>query len=483
MEQVIGQVILLLPEILLAAVAIIIMLLPRGAHKLAWGLAAMAVAAAALMEISLWGVDTAALGGAWQIDHFAVFAKVMLLGLGFISIIGSYDFTDSIAQNAAAKTREYYALLLAAMLGLVILPSATDYITLFIAFELISIATYVLPMANPNNERGFEASLKYFLTGAFSSAIILYGLSLLYGFCGTLNIAESAQVLGWLGLHPMAALAYALLLVGFGYKMAMVPMHWWAADTYFGAPAATTGFISSVTQKGAFIVAMKLVLVTFVFSSQMAALLLGLLCAITMTVGNVLALLQDDVKRMMAYSSVAHAGNIPVGIAVGTALGVAGSFLHILAHGLMTIGAFLVIRMVAVHKGGTKLSDFAGLARQMPGVAAAFMLILLSFGGIPPLLGFWSKMLMVVAAVGLGGWYTVLAVVLVLNSALSLVYYARVIRDMYAKPVEVELLQAAKPGITAEKAAVVLAAVLLLVLGLLPNVLTEWAAAAATALW
>lgn len=478
MEQIWGQMILLLPEILLAAVAIIVMLLPRGAHKAAWVLAAMAVGAASLMEISLWGVETEALGGVWQVNHFAVFAKVMLLGLGFVSIIGSYDFTEGIA-----KAREYYALLLAAMLGLVIIPSAADYVTLLIAFELISMATYVLPMVDPDNDEGFEATLKYFLTGAFSSAIIVYGLSLLYGFCGTLNIADCAEVLMLVGLHPLAAVAYVLLLVGFGYKMALVPMHLWAVDTYHGAPGPTTGFISGVTQKGAFIVAMKLVLVTFVFASQFAALLLGLLCAVTMTVGNVLALLQKDVKRMLAYSSVAHAGNIPVGIAVGTAMGVAGSFLHILAHGLMTIGAFFVIRQVAVHKGGTKLTDFAGLARQMPGLAVAFMLILLSFGGIPPLLGFWSKMLMVVAAVGLGGWYTVLAVVLVLNSALSLVYYARVIRDMYAKPVEVELIQPVGVGISAEKAAVVLCAVLLLVLGLLPNVLTEWAAAATTALW
>lgn len=476
--QILDQLILLLPEVLLAAMAIIVMLLPRGARKMAWVLAAVALGAALLMEASLWGVDTEALGGAWQINAFAVFAKVMLLGLGFISVIGSYDFTAGIG-----RAREYYALLLAAMLGLCIIPSATDYITMLIAFEQISIATYVLPMADAESDTGHEATLKYFVTGAFSSAIILYGLSLLYGFCGTLNIKATADVLGWVGLHPLAAVAYALLLVGFGYKMAMVPMHLWAADTYQGAPAATTGFISGVTQKGAFIVVMKLVLVSFVFNVPLASVLLGLLCAVTMTVGNVMALLQKDVKRMLAYSSVAHAGNIPVGIAVGTAMGVAGSFLHILAHGLMTIGAFFIIRLVAVHKGSTAYRDFAGLSRQMPGIAATFALILLSYGGIPPLLGFWSKMLMVVAAVGLGGWYTVLAVVLVLNSALSLVYYAWVIRDMYAKPAEVNLLKPATAGITAEKAAVALCVVLLLVLGLLPNLLTEWAAAAATALW
>lgn len=475
--QIVDQLILLLPEILLAAMAIIVMLLPRGAHKVAWLLSAVAVGAALLMEMSLWGIEAEALGGAWQVDEFAVFAKVMLLGLGFVSIIGAYDFTENVP-----KAREYYALLLAAMLGLVVIPSATDYITLLIAFELISVATYVLPMADPDNEGGFEATLKYFLTGAFSSAIILYGMSLLYGFTGTFKIAATAEVIGVLGLHPLLAVALALMLVGFGYKMALVPMHLWAADTYQGAPAATTGFISAVTQKGAFIVAMKLILVTFVFQSTIASLLLGVLCVVTMTVGNVLALLQKDIKRMLAYSSVAHAGNIPVGIAVGTAMGVAGSFLHIMAHGLMTIGAFFIVRLVAVRKGGTTNREFAGLSRQMPAVAAAFVVILLSYGGIPPLLGFWSKMLMVVAAVGQGGWYTALAVVLVLNSALSLVYYARVIRDMYAKPVEVELAEPRCSGLTPEMVAIYMATALLLVLGLFPNMLTELAATAASVL-
>lgn len=496
-SQIVTQLLLVLPEILLAFSAIIIMLLPRNAHKMSWQIAAVGIFLATVIEIQVWGIQADVLGGAYRIDEFASFAKVMLLVLGFISVLGSYDFTYGLA-----KSREYYALLMAAMLGLVIVPSATDYITLFIAFELISVATYVLPMIDPDNEGGHEGALKYFLSGAFSSAIILYGLSLLYGFTGTFQIDATAQVIGVLGLHPMLALALALMLVGFGYKMALVPMHLWAADTYQGASAATTGFISGVTQKGAFIVAMKLVLVTFVFQSTLSSVLLGVLCVVTMTVGNVLALLQKDVKRMLAYSSVAHAGNIPVGIAVGTAMGVAGSFLHILAHGLMTVGAFFVVRQVAIRKGGTKLSDFAGLSRQMPWLSAAFVLILLSYGGIPPLLGFWSKMLMVVAAVGQGGWYTALAVVLVLNSALSLVYYARVIRDMYAKEPQSVLLPAYNPNacdfedrdcnecekcnydvrVFAWRVAIFLSAALLLVLGLFPNMLTEWAAAAASTL-
>lgn len=476
--QTLDQLILLLPELLLALSAVIIMLLPKRANRLAWAVCAVSLLTASLMELSLWGINAEALGGAWQTNEFSVFVKVMLLALGFINVIGSCDFTARLP-----RAREYYALLAAAMLGLVIIPSATDFITLVIAFELVSVATYTLPMIDPENDRGREASLKYYLMGAFSSALILYGLSLLYGVCGTLNIRAAAEVISLLGLHPMLAAAYVLLLAGFGYKMALAPMHLWAADTYQGASSPTTGFISGVTQKGAFIVLMLLVLVSLGHDMSFAGLLLGLLCAVSMTVGNVMALLQKDVKRMLAYSSVAHAGNIPVGIAVGTVMGVAGSFLHILAHALMTLGAFFVVRLVALHKGGTELKHFAGLSRQMPLVAAAFMMILLSYGGIPPLLGFWGKMLMVVSAVGLGGWYTVLALILVLNSALSLVYYAKVIRAMYAEPAEAELIKPLPRGWSSEQVAVVLAVGLLLILGLFPNLLTELASAAAGALW
>jgi NADH-quinone oxidoreductase subunit N len=476
------QLILLLPEILLAVMAMIIMLLPKKAHTLAWALAAGALAVDAAMCLSLWGVDTDILGGSYSVDAFAIFVKVMLLGLALLNVVGSHDFTQKLE-----RAREYYALLLAAMLGLLIIPSATDYITLLIGFEMASVATYTLPMIDPENPRGKEASLKYYLSGAFSSALILYGLSLLYGFTGTMSIVGVAQIVAMLGVHPMLAVAFVLLLAGFGYKMALVPMHLWAVDTYEGASAPTTGFISGITQKGAFIVTLKIILVSFAFWQPGATVLLGLLCVVTMTVGNVMALLQKDVRRMLAYSSVAHAGNIPVGFVVGTAMGVAGSFIHILSHGLMVIAGFLVLQLVYEKKGGTSNAHFRGLAKQMPVVAAAFMLILMSYGGVPPLLGFWGKMIMVVSALGMGGWYTVLALILVLNSALSLVYYAWVIRDMYMKPVEIELLpedEAARTkGISSYAFAAIVAVVVLLGFGLMPNLLTELGLTAAAAIW
>lgn len=475
------QLILLLPELLLLVLAVVIMLLPKQARGFAWVLAAGGLAVDTIMCLSLWGVDQLVLGGAFAINAFTVFVQVMLLGLALINIIGSYDFT-----NRLYRAREYYALLLCAMLGLLLIPGATDFLTLVIAFELSSLSTYTLPLIERDNPRGGEAALKYFLNGAFASALILYGLSLLYGFTGTLSIEGSAQVLDLLGLHPLPILACVLMLAGFGYKMALVPMHNWAADVYQGSSSPTSGFLSGVTQKGAFIVAIKLLLVTYVAFSSFTALLFGLLCVVTMTVGNVLALRQKDVKRMIAYSSVAHAGNIGVGFAVGTTIGVAGSFVHILAHALMTVGIFFALRLVWERKGGTSMEHFRGLGRQMPALSAAMMLILFSYGGVPPLLGFWGKMIMVVAALGLGGWYTVLALVLVLNSALSLVYYAAVIREMYMRPAELPLLEQpakASRGVGSYQVALWLSVALLLGIGLLPNLLTELGLEAASAIW
>lgn len=459
------QLILLMPEALLAIMAVVVMLLPRRAHTLSWAITTLALGLDIAMCVALWGIDTLILGGGFAVDSFAIFVKVLLLTLALINVIGSHDFTCRVY-----RAQEYYALLLMAMLGLIVIPSATDFITLLVGFELASIATYTLPMIEQDNPQGKEAALKYYLTGAFSSALILYGMSLLYGFCGTMNIGDAAEIIGMLGFHPILGLAFILLFAGFGYKMAMVPLHMWAPDTYQGSSSPTTGFLSGVTQKGAFVVAFLLMAVVFNAISPLPGVLVGILSAVTMTVGNVVALRQKDVKRMMAYSSVAHAGNIPVGFVVGSAMGMAGSFIHIIAHGLMAIAAFFVLRILEERKGGTTLAHFRGLGRQMPAVAAAMMLVLLSFGGVPPLLGFWGKMIMVVSALGLGGWYSVLALILVLNSALSLVYYAAVIREMYMREPE---YQAAPGGSLSYNTALWLAVALLLGLGLMPNLLTE----------
>ena len=250
------QLILLLPELLLLLMAIFVMLLPRRAHKMAWLLASGGLAVDLAMCLSLWNTNVVIMDGAYSIDNFAVFIKVLLLGLALLNVIGSHDFTDKVY-----RAKEYYALLLTAMLGLLIIPSATDFITMLVAFELVSIATYVLPMAELDNPHGGEAALKYFLSGAFASALILYGLSLLYGFTGTLNLVACSEVMFMLGVHPVLVLALVLLLAGFGYKMALVPFHWWAADTYTGSSSPTTGFLSGVTQKGAFVVALKIIVV------------------------------------------------------------------------------------------------------------------------------------------------------------------------------------------------------------------------------
>lgn len=415
----------LTPEILMLVFAIVILLLPKKSGNLAYVLSIIGSAVAVVLCVLLWGSDVV-IANTYEVNAFALVFKVVFLILALITLIGSRDFTQSLRY-----AKEYYALIMVATTGLMALGSVGDFISLFVAFELVSIATYALPLIDPNEENGKEAALKYFIMGAFSSGLILYGFSLLYGFTGTMSITGVVEALSTNGIEPIVLVAMVLCLAGFGYKMALVPFHLWAPDTYQGAPAPVSGFLAGITKKGAFVVAFKIFLVTLVAIKMDVSILLGIIAALTMTVGNIVALMQKNVKRMMAYSSVAHAGNILVGLAIFTQMSNAGAMLHIIAHGLMTVGAFYAIYIVSKRFGGDDLEHFSGLSRTAPWTAFAFMLILLSLAGVPPFLGFWSKMVIVVSAFEVGGWFIALALILVLNSALSLVFYARVIKVMY----------------------------------------------------
>ncbi len=419
--------VLLAPEILVVLVAIVIALLPKTQKTLSYVLSLLAVVVAIVMCFVLWGTDLTIINNSYDVNAFALVVKGIFLVLSFVTLLGSKDFTEKLDF-----AKEYYSFILVATAGLMALGSAADFITLFVAFELISIATYALPLIDPEEENGKEAALKYFITGAFSSGLILYGLSLLYGYTGTMNINDVVVALTSAGsLQPIVIIALVLSLAGFGYKMALVPFHLWAPDTYQGAPAPVSAFLAGVTKKGALVVAFKIFLVSLVAIKLDVSLILGVIAVLTMTVGNIVALMQNTVKRMMAYSSVAHAGNILVGLAIFTQMSNAGALLHIIAHGLMTVGAFFAIYIVSKRFGGDDLEHFSGLRKTAPWTAFAFMLILLSLAGVPPFLGFWSKMVIVVSAFEVGGWFVFLALMLVLNSALSLVYYARVIKVMY----------------------------------------------------
>lgn len=460
----------LAPYIILLVFAVVIILLPKPSRKLAYILSLTGIGLAGVVSAMLWGTDTTLLNNAFEINSFSVVVNIIFLLLSFVIVAGSYTFCQNL-RYTKDRAREYYALIMFATIGLMALGSVTDFITLFVAFELVSIATYVLPLIDCADPRGKEAAIKYFLMGAFSSALILYGLSLLYGYTGSLNIQVVASRLADAGtlFQPIILIAVILMLAGFGYKMALVPFHLWAPDTYTGSPSPVSAFLAGVTKKGAFVVSFKVFLIALVALQDDVFILLSIIAIITMCVGNCVALMQTSVKRMMAYSSIAHAGYILVGIAIFTQMAVAGSLMHIIAHGLMTAGAFFAIYQISESIGGEDLTDFQGLNQKAPFTAFAFMVILLSLAGVPPFLGFWSKMVMVVASFQYGGWCVGLAVFLVLNSALSLVFYARVIKTMYMDPPLPENEDKVVNKNTSYTVAMYISMIILTVTGLFPN--------------
>lgn len=418
----------LTPEIGLSLVGCILLLVGAYTKKrtVIFTLALVSLLAALAVALSFLGVKATILYQSIEINTFSQLIKAVFLVLSILTLWASWDFLEETPYPG-----EYCTFILFATIGLMVLGSAGDLLTLFLAFELTSISTYTLPLITPDNGRGREAAVKYFITGAFSTGLVLFGISLLYGMTGSLVLTDLAQGLSRMGVQPLSLAAVALLTAGFGYKMSIAPFHLWAPDVYQGAPTPVTAFLAGITKKGAFVAGFKILLVTMVAVKLQITVILAVLAVLTMTMGNVVALMQEDLKRMMAFSSIAHAGNILVGLAVFTPLAVAGSILHITAHGLMTIGIFFGIYFVAGEKEGHHLDKWSGLRRSAPLTAAALFIILLSLAGVPPFLGFWSKMVLVLAALEAGGWYTLLALILVLNSALSLVYYARVIRVMY----------------------------------------------------
>jgi proton-translocating NADH-quinone oxidoreductase chain N len=340
----------------------------------------------------------------------------------------------------------FYGLLLLATLGMLLVALAADLIFLLLAIEVTSISTYVLVGYTRRDGRAVEAAMKFYIIGALSSTLSFFGASLLFGAYGTTNLYALRVVAGSVGYPVLALLGYGILLAGLAFKTTLVPFHAWAVDVYDGAPHEVSAFLAGGTKKiGVF--ALFLVFlgpVLFVkagggspFSGApfdlgpTVALTLGLLAVLTMTVGNVLALLQSEMKRMLAYSSISQAGYMLIGIAIGTAPAFAGATLQVAAHVLMKSGAFLVVAAAAGLGIGPRIADWQGLGTRRPWLAVAFALMLLSLAGVPLTLGFVSKFVLFSAAVQARGFFVWLAVAGLLNSALSVFYYARVLRTIF----------------------------------------------------
>ncbi len=361
-----------------------------------------------------------------------LFAVAMLIVVVF-SVVGSISYLRDHRYPAV-----YYSLILFSAIGMVMVAYSTDLVMLFVAWELMSIPTYVLAGFAKKNPLSNEAALKYFLFGAMSSAIIVYGISLVYGITGSTNISEVIVGMAALdaSMMPLAILAAGLFIAGFGFKMGLVPFHMWLPDTYEGAPPPITALLAAATKKAGFAAAIRIMIMGMAALHLDWALALGIVAVMTMTVGNVAAIMQKNLSRMLAYSSIGHAGYILIGLAVApySASGLQGSMYHVLNHAVMKGAAFIAITGVVVALGVTHLDKIKGLGRRMPITALGIAISLLALAGVPPLNGFWSKLMLFGASLDAGSvvwWGPWLAIAGVLNSALSLAYYGWIMRKMY----------------------------------------------------
>lgn len=420
----------ILPEMILTVTAALLLFLEgrRLQH--------IALVGLALAFISLFFLPSGRIFfGMVEINTFALLFAGLFLGMTFLIILGSQEYIASEKNQA-----EYYALMLFATAGMLVVASAADLISLFIGFELSSLSTYALAGYMKRDEASTEAATKFFIIGALSSSIALYGISLIYGISKTTDIAGLAGSFNRnreLGL--VFNLGLALLLAGFGFKITAVPFHMWAPDVYQGAPTTISALLATGSKKMGFAALFKILLAGLLALKlewvHEWSYLLAALAILTMTVGNLLAIPQNNIKRMLAYSSIAQAGYIMIAFPVGTEYGLAGGLFHVITHSLMTVGAFLTAAALSTAGISDNVEDYKGLSKREPLIAFAMAVFLLSLIGIPPLAGFASKFVLfssaVDAAVTGERWMVWLAVAGVVNSALSLYYYARVIKYMY----------------------------------------------------
>ena len=321
---------------------------------------------------------------------------------------------------------------------MVLVAYSTDLVMLFVAWELMSIPTYILVGFMKKNPSSNEAALKYFLFGALSSAIIVYGISLAYGLTGSTNIGEVIQGYATLdpSLLPLALLSVGMFIAGFGFKMGLVPFHQWLPDTYEGSPAPITALLAAATKKAGFAATIRIVVLGMVVLNLDWTLALGIIAIMTMTVGNVAAIMQKNISRMLAYSSIAHAGYILIGLAVAphTSLGLQGALFQVMNHAVMKGAAFIAIAGIVTTLAVTHIDKLKGLGRRMPITAFGMIIALFALAGVPPLAGFWSKLVLFGSALDVTPvvwWAPWLAIAGVLNSALSLAYYGWITRKMY----------------------------------------------------
>jgi NADH-quinone oxidoreductase subunit N len=409
------------------------------------------------------------------LDGFGVFLSGVVLAGTFLTLL----LTIGYCRRHDIHLAEYYHLILMAAAGMLIMVLAGNLITIFVGLELMSVGVYVLTGFRRTRLRSVEGALKYFVLGAFSTGFFLYGIALVYGAAGSFDLAAIRDAVSVPPASPVLLAGVALLIVGFGFKVALVPFHMWSPDVYQGAPAPVTGFMATGVKTAGFAAFVRVFMSTFDGLADQWIPVLWVLAALTMVVGNVAAIRQDDIKRMLAYSSIAHAGYLLVALIAHSDLGTAAFLYYMAAYTLMTMGAFGIV-IVLGEKGTENTSierDYAGIAWRHPLLAAAMALFMFSLTGIPPTAGFVGKFAILSAAVNAG--HVPLAILLVLTSVVSAYYYLKVVVSMYMWSSEREPIRSRVPAMAI--IALLIAVVGVLGLGIFPGEWVEMARASAVA--
>jgi NADH-quinone oxidoreductase subunit N len=430
---------LILPEIIICFSAILILILDPFLSKekkiisahLAW----IGVVIAFIANLRLWNFQGTDFSDMYIVDNYATFFKFIFLAGSFLIILVSMSYL----KREEILHGEYFSLILFSTLGMMLLASGFDLIIIFLGLEIMSVSLYVLAGFKRDALGSNEASLKYFLMGAFATGFLLYGIVMLYGSVGSTNLNQIiTSILGGQTVPDLLIWSGAgLLLVGFGFKIAAVPFHMWVPDVYQGAPTPITAFISAGPKAAGFAALLRVFLFSFPTIKPDWTVIVWIMAALTMSLGNIIAIAQTDIKRMLAYSSIAHAGYVLVALVGGGATGISSALFYLLAYTFMNIGAFSVV--IALGRKGqenTNLDDYKGLGSRSPVLAVLMTIFLLSLAGFPPTAGFMAKFYVFSSAVKSG--YVGLVIIGVLNSLVSVYYYLRIVVFMFMQPPQAE---------------------------------------------
>jgi NADH-quinone oxidoreductase subunit N len=435
----------LLPEIILTGAIVLVLLVDLLSDERGkWATSSVAgigllAALVPVLTLAVDGADRSMFGGAFVVDNYALVFKALFLISAYVVILMSTEYIGEGDYHEG----EYYFLLLSSLLGMVVMASARDLISIFVALELLSIPAYMLAGWRKRDLKGNEAGMKYYLMGVFASAVMLYGMSLVFGLSGSTVLHEIGdQIGGSVGSEPALTLGIVFVLIGFAFKVSAVPFHTWSPDTYEGAPTPVTAFLSVASKAAGFVALLNLVFIGFYGRDDVYQPLFWILAAVTMTVGNLIALRQTNIVRLLAYSSIAQAGFILVPLAVvgnndsdASRSALTAVVTYLLIYAAMNLGAFAVVIAVARKTRSGEISSFGGLFEYAPGLAVLMTIFVFALAGIPPLAGWLAKFVVFRSVLDAGTpWAVALGVITAVNSVIGLFYYASIAREMWMRP-------------------------------------------------